>query len=456
MAANNLYDYYTGQGKALPSLTERAQLYQTQGLGNATDYRGTAEQNTSLLGKLQTPVTTPTIPAPVVPAAITSNSLSTPPPVNYSTPTYTPTNIAGIDTTYKPQEQTSQEKTSSALIARLMKLNDESAGKNAYQTEQNTAAGVDTVQQSIADLNVSIKQLQNDAAGASLKAEDRLIPTFAITGEQQKIERARAVKALTFSSLSDALQNNLVSAQHKADQAVAAKYGPIEDEIAAKTKNLTLILNDPLTSLQDKNRAGALLAQQEQQKAQIEEAKTLQKDISKISIDAASQSKEFTPTAQYPTVSTALTAIAAAKTVEEATSIAATTGLIAGGKYDTFTQDGNLYQVKKDAQGKVIGTPQLIKGGGGGAASVVKSGALNYTKTDYAEDSKILEDSRGSDGHVDSALYLQLFNAWKAAGGEPKDFISQFPPDLYTNPQDTSIPEYLRPKSKGGLDFSNL
>ena len=58
----NLYEYYTSKGQSLPSISERANIFQQQGLGNANTYTGTAEQNTSLLNKLQTPIqaSTPT------------------------------------------------------------------------------------------------------------------------------------------------------------------------------------------------------------------------------------------------------------------------------------------------------------------------------------------------------------------------------------------------------------
>ena len=53
MAASNLFGYYSGQGQAMPSLSARGQLYQQYGLGQSTDYSGTAAQNTALLNALQ-------------------------------------------------------------------------------------------------------------------------------------------------------------------------------------------------------------------------------------------------------------------------------------------------------------------------------------------------------------------------------------------------------------------
>jgi len=51
MAVTNLYQYYTGKGQSLPSISKRAKLYSNYGLGSG--YSGTAAQNTRLLQALQ-------------------------------------------------------------------------------------------------------------------------------------------------------------------------------------------------------------------------------------------------------------------------------------------------------------------------------------------------------------------------------------------------------------------
>jgi hypothetical protein len=47
-----LYEYFSAKGQSLPSLSERAKLYESLGLGSASNYVGTGDQNTALLGKL--------------------------------------------------------------------------------------------------------------------------------------------------------------------------------------------------------------------------------------------------------------------------------------------------------------------------------------------------------------------------------------------------------------------
>ena len=51
--ATTLFDWYTANNKTFPSLSERGKLYESYGLGPATLYVGSAEQNTQLLAKLK-------------------------------------------------------------------------------------------------------------------------------------------------------------------------------------------------------------------------------------------------------------------------------------------------------------------------------------------------------------------------------------------------------------------
>lgn len=123
-------------------------------------------------------------------------------------------------------------------------------------------------------------------------------------------------------------------------------------------------------------------------------------------------------------------------------------------KFELREVGGDLYQFETDANGQVVGNPQLVKGGATGSGHSTRSGSLVYSAQDYTDDSGALEASRGSDGWIDPNIYLQLFNAWKQHGGEPSDFISKFPPKLYVNPQNDWLPPYLRNTSTD--DYSGL
>jgi hypothetical protein len=54
-----------------------------------------------------------------------------------------------------------------------------------------------------------------------------------------------------------------------------------------------------------------------------------------------------------------------------------------------------------------------------------------------------LEASRGNDGYVNSGVYAQAYQEWIKKGGTATSFIAKFPPKLYANPNDKSLPPNL-------------
>lgn len=60
MNPQNLFEYYKSKNQALPSVQERAPIYEQSGLGKASDYTGSLQQNDALLGYFNKQITTPT------------------------------------------------------------------------------------------------------------------------------------------------------------------------------------------------------------------------------------------------------------------------------------------------------------------------------------------------------------------------------------------------------------
>lgn len=124
MAYSTLYDYYTAQGQSLPSLSTRSQLYQSAGLGSASNYTGTAAQNTQLLNSLQSSSKTslPQATAPTT-AGTAVNS------ANFSLPSIRPTSgntdpINGL-TSYYNNLFTTQDKMAQDAMAQANKLQEQ-------------------------------------------------------------------------------------------------------------------------------------------------------------------------------------------------------------------------------------------------------------------------------------------------------------------------------------------
>lgn len=340
----------TGYGTYGPQTTAAvAALQKAKGVDNTT---GVGYYGPRTIAALQGVATTPTTPTatPAVPSTINSTNTAPTTPIPYTTPTPTPTYpVASLDTTVPtptavptltPTQQSAQN-----IIDSLKTFNDSLVGKSAYQAQQDTSAGIPDINATITDLSSQLTGLQNEASSIPLALQNdatgRGITAGGLAPIQTEQLRNNAIKSLTVSTLLDAAKGNLSTAQAKSDAAVAQKYGPIQEQITAATNNLNLILNSPKYSLEEKAQAQDQLNIQNAKQALLDKATADAKIINTVAITAAQNSATFTPTTQYPSVSTALNAIANAKTSVEATQIATAAGLIAPSSADTSVVEVN-------------------------------------------------------------------------------------------------------------------
>ncbi len=100
---------------------------------------------------------------------------------------------------------------------------------------------------------------------------------------------------------------------------------------------------------------------------------------------------------------------------------------------------GGLYNLDT---GKWVVPPTTKK-----SAQVV-SGNLSVSKSDIGTGATKLDRSRGSDGYANTGLYAQMMDYWTQKGGLVQDFIKQYPPKNYLNPNDPSVPTVIKPYLK--------
>lgn len=268
-----------------------------------------------------------------------------------------------------------------ALANEIAGLRDSTVGKTAFQTEQNTKFGVDAANATVTDLGKQLTALKNEAAAIPLQlqqgAADRGVTTPVLGKQENSRLRTNAIAALGVSTLLAAAQGDLAHAQNLADKAVAEKYGPIEEAIAAKVANYNMIINSPLATLEEKKQATELLASTQAQANAVANQKTAATEIWKVATDSAQNIANFKPTAQYASASLALDAISKAPTPEAALAIAVATGMtkdvtaaINNGTWsDPYTLGGNYVQ-KNSVTGEIrtAVNPDNTTTGGGTAA----------------------------------------------------------------------------------------
>ena len=220
------------------------------------------------------------------------------------TPTNTPLTTPD-STDFTPIEATPQETELSGLIKSITETNlTLPAEKSAFQAEEEKRLGLEQLKVSETDLFSQLKQ--QEAEFKNLETEDtriqqrlqleatgRAITTGGLApieaGELRKNFLRKSEKAAEINvtaALLAGTQNKLLTAQTLLERAVANKYGGKEAELKAKIENLSLLLQDPLLSIAQTNRANKQLAIQKKKEEDLAKKKTDSKTILDWAVDA--------------------------------------------------------------------------------------------------------------------------------------------------------------------------
>lgn len=98
---------------------------------------------------------------------------------------------------------------------------------------------------------------------------------------------------------------------------------------------------------------------------------------------------------------------------------------------------------KRDGTAKIIGGTKPVTKSTTGTDKKLVSGGLEYTPADIADATNKL--TKGKDGYTDPYLYQDLYKQWTSTGGLTKDFVAEFPPAEYVNPESNGMfPKYLQ------------
>jgi hypothetical protein len=223
------------------------------------------------------------------PSTISSATMAPTPSINYQTPKQTPIYpVAGLNS--DPFAATEPEQKADDLTTSLQSLNDQLVGQSQVRAEEEAKQGIPQLTQTQNDLSSKLKGLQSEALAIPLQLQNDATGKGITTGGLQPIQTAalrnNAIQSLSVSSLLEASRGNLTTALSFVDRAVAQKFDPIKEEIAAKTANLDLILKSPAYSLADKKRAQQQKDQQEARASEIAVQEENQKTIQGLALQA--------------------------------------------------------------------------------------------------------------------------------------------------------------------------
>lgn len=181
-------------------------------------------------------------------------------------------------------------------------------------------------------------------------------------------------------------------------------------------------------------------------------------DVAKIEEDKTSEIRDLALTlVENGAKKEVVQGILAAPDIDSAIAMAAG-ALNASSKAEVRSVGRSLVQVDP-ATGEVnVLYTAPSEGSGGGSQSETgffKSGGLKIDNADIGAGSQMLAQMRGADGYTNSEKYAQMYQHWVDNGGLPQDFFKNYDPDYYLNPNDPTIPTYIKSQMKQTKTTSN-
>lgn len=113
-------------------------------------------------------------------------------------------------------------------------------------------------------------------------------------------------------------------------------------------------------------------------------------------------------------------------------------------------------QARYDAEGNIIASRAKTYAPKDGTAGEFKSGGFSATAEEVGGVTKALDEQRGTDNYTNTEVYLNFLQQAVDGGALPQDFIKKFPPDLYLNPEDPTVPGYIKQEMQKVDLFSSL
>jgi len=107
---------------------------------------------------------------------------------------------------------------------------------------------------------------------------------------------------------------------------------------------------------------------------------------------------------------------------------------IAKGKLIELSEGGMIYNPET---GETFKNPKT-SAPGTGTGTGLKVGGKTLDPTQVSDVHQTLQENRGQDGYTDTGKYMDELEGFVSMGGDPKDFIKEYSPDVYINPKDPS------------------
>jgi hypothetical protein len=449
----SIVDYLNSTGKASDYNT-RAKMATEYGI---TGYKGTAEQNTQLLGKLKGGSTTPATPTAVVP--VPTGQVTNPNQYinqNQNQDFATASKVNDVPVRSSPSSTTDLMSQAKELITgNLGQKPDFNAESKAMNLR--TQYGITDGENQMTELQAQARDIQAQKQARINSEKGKPVAMNVISGRVSEVEQQENERLTAINNSIQTLQSQLNTKYNVVDSIM--KYASMDYDNAVKDYDTKFSQNMAIFDM--------VRDISKEEKSDIERQEDSARANAQIMISSM-QANGTTFQTLSPEEQTNLTKMGVqsglgANFFKDVMKVSAGKEILTTITNDDKTKATIMY---KDGTTKVISTglpagsgvqPKTTTTGGG---KTYTSGNLKYTDSTVGTLSTVLKQASGADNYTDPNVYYNAYQSWIKDGGLTQDFIKQFPPKIYVNPANKALPTFLQSgtqKSSGSTErtFAN-
>jgi hypothetical protein len=431
----SVVDYLNSTGKASDYNT-RSGLATQYGISG---YKGTADQNTQLLGMLKGgKTTTPTTPTAVVP--VPTGQVTNPNTYineNQNKDFATASKVNDVPTRSSTTELMTQAK--DLITGNLGQKPDFNAETKAMNLR--TQYGITEGENQMTELQRQSRDIQAQKQARINSEKGKAVAMNVISGRVGEVEQQENERLTAINNSIQTLQSQLNTKYNVVDSIM--KYASMDYDNAVKDYDTKFSQNMDMFDM--------VRNISKDEKTDIERQEDSARANAQIMIDT--MNKNGTTFQQLSTdQQTNLTKLGVqsglgSEFFKDVMKVSAGKEILTTITNDDKTKTTIMY---KDGTTKVIptglpaGSGIQPKSTGSGGAKTYTSGNLKYTDSTVGTLSTVLKQASGADNYTDANTYYNAYQSWIKDGGLTQDFIKQFPPKVYVNPANKTLPAFLQ------------
>lgn len=322
--------------------------------------------------------------------------------------------------------QTEADRKQQTLLDQMASLVGEQGNQARDQLTEEESARIPQLRQQFAEINGEIQTKMAEYNSLLTKNQDRAVTMNSIIGSERSIINARAADIGLLQARANALQGNIQAAQETVDRAIGLKYSTLQSKLDIYKAQLEAL--QPELNREEKLQAQAQQILLQQRQEQLDAAKSQDKQIQSLMLDAASNGASnsiLSAISGSKTLTQAAQAYSSFINERQAMSLMKATG--SSGSGSSSGGSGNGTNTEPTLDPNVQGWVDLINSGRAGIINVPANlktkvaGALSKTTAPVA--SKSQEEAKGR-----VALIDQILTSPGLSGAVGPNLLSRFRP----------------------------